>query len=76
MFRLFPHPTDPHPPPQDAIFPEALKTLKEADPDVYALLQKEKLRQMYVMDDRRAIVIFVPLCPFPHAKRFLILPTG
>ena len=28
---------------QEAIFPEALKSLKEADPDVYALVQKEKL---------------------------------
>ena len=33
---------------QEAIFPEALKSLKEADPDVYALVQKEKLRQMCV----------------------------
>ena len=33
---------------QEAVFPEALKSLKEADPDVYALVQKEKLRQMCV----------------------------
>jgi hypothetical protein len=41
----------PPPPPstsQEAVFPEALKSLKEADPDVYALVQKEKLRQMCV----------------------------
>jgi len=30
----------------DAIFPEALKTLKQADPDLYNLVQKEKLRQI------------------------------
>ena len=30
----------PAPRPQEAIFPEALKSLKEADPDVYALVQK------------------------------------
>jgi len=32
---------------QDSVFPEALTPLKEADPEVYALVQKEKLRQMY-----------------------------
>ena len=37
---------------QEAIFPEALKSLKEADPDVYALVQKEKLRQMCVETPR------------------------
>ena len=36
-----------------AIFPEALKSLKEADPDVYALVQKEKLRQMCVQAPTR-----------------------
>ena len=38
---------------QEAIFPEALKSLKEADPDVYALVQKEKLRQMCVQAPTR-----------------------
>lgn len=61
--------TDTHPPPkpQDAIFPEALKTLKQADPDVYNLVQKEKLRQMYVKDNtlgtRRSIAF--PNTAFP-----------
>jgi hypothetical protein len=31
---------------QESVFPEALKPLKEADPEVYELVQKEKLRQM------------------------------
>ena len=43
----------PAPRPQEAIFPEALKSLKEADPDVYALVQKEKLRQMCVQAPTR-----------------------
>ena len=30
----------------DAVFPEALRTLKAADPFVYELIQKEKLRQI------------------------------
>eukprot|EP00227_Mantoniella_beaufortii_P017408 CAMPEP_0197579052 /NCGR_PEP_ID=MMETSP1326-20131121/3121_1 /TAXON_ID=1155430 /ORGANISM="Genus nov. species nov., Strain RCC2288" /LENGTH=469 /DNA_ID=CAMNT_0043142401 /DNA_START=90 /DNA_END=1499 /DNA_ORIENTATION=- len=30
----------------EAIFPEALKPLKEADPVIYGLIQKEKLRQI------------------------------
>lgn len=55
---LPPTPTEPDrcpppaPRPQEAIFPEALKSLKEADPDVYALVQKEKLRQMCVETPR------------------------
>ena len=57
----------PPPKPQDAIFPEALKTLKQADPDVYNLVQKEKLRQMYVKDNtlgtRRSIAF--PNTAFP-----------
>ena len=32
--------------PQDTVFPEALKTLKEADPVVYDIVQKEKMRQL------------------------------
>jgi hypothetical protein len=43
----------PAPRPQEVIFPEALKSLKEADPDVYALVQKEKLRQMCVQAPTR-----------------------
>jgi hypothetical protein len=63
----------PAPRPQEAIFPEALKSLKEADPDVYALVQKEKLRQMCVetptltnASRSRAIDVFSPKKPFPN----------
>jgi glycine hydroxymethyltransferase len=31
---------------QEPVFPEALKTLKDADPEIYELVQKEKLRQI------------------------------
>ena len=31
-----------------SIFPEALKGLKEADPEVFAIIEDEKLRQRYV----------------------------
>lgn len=31
----------------DAIFPEALKTLKEADPEVYGIIEDEKARQWW-----------------------------
>jgi len=30
----------------ESIFPESLKTLKDADPEIYELVQKEKLRQI------------------------------
>ena len=77
---LPPTPTEPDrcpppaPRPQEAIFPEALKSLKEADPDVYALVQKEKLRQMCVetptltnASRSRAIVVFCDVfSPFPN----------
>jgi hypothetical protein len=56
----------PAPRPQEAIFPEALKSLKEADPDVYALVQKEKLRQMCVETPTLAIDVFSPKKPFPN----------
>ena len=74
-FSRRPTETDQCPPPtprlQEAIFPEALKSLKEADPDVYALVQKEKLRQMCVetptltnASRSRAIDVFSPFA-FP-----------
>ena len=31
---------------QETVFPEALKTLKDADPVVYDIVQKEKQRQL------------------------------
>lgn len=34
----------------DGVFPEALKTLAEADPEVYELVQAEKKRQWYDCD--------------------------
>lgn len=30
-----------------AVYPEALKTLKEVDPDVYGIIEDEKRRQWY-----------------------------
>jgi len=36
----------PDPARQESVFPESLKALKDADPEIYELVQKEKLRQM------------------------------
>jgi hypothetical protein len=42
----------------DAIFPEALKTLKDADPEVFALVQAEKKRQWCVLTGVSPLYMF------------------
>jgi len=53
---------------QEAIFPEALQPLKEADPVIYGLIQKEKLRQMYAPAPRPTSVSQIPN-PFRKTRR-------
>jgi hypothetical protein len=46
----------------EAVFPEALKSLKEADPEVYGIIEDEKARQWWDPNPDISIVLLNETC--------------